>query len=363
VQALKNIVKAVLPQPVLYFLQRHKIAFYYLRTYSFRILLTNNSLQPPAKIRIEPASACNLRCAHCPTGAAATNNTPNRGVMSESTFNRIIKQISGLKHITSATFYLAGEPLLNPRLPEMLRRTKAETSVKTTSFTTNAMLLGEKCVEKLRDTGVDLINVSIDGKSPEENDLIRRRASYVQVRDNFLKARNKMHSTRFVVHNIRVPERKDMMTNPKPPAFLVEDFGRENVQCANALRWPGLETEYIRSSGMEIVKKGAVGTKTGTGFCTMPFDEMVIENNGDVTVCCYDITGELNMGNILETNLLDIWNGDKYRSLRKAIASFGLLEKLPDACRKCTIYSREVIIQADTKPRAGAIAKPAKSRT
>jgi radical SAM protein with 4Fe4S-binding SPASM domain len=351
-QTLKNIIKALLPQPILYFLQRYKIAFYYLRKYSFRVLLNDKAIPLPAKVRIEPANACNLRCAHCPTGAAATNNTPNRGIMSESTFNRIIEQLAKFKHVKMATFYLAGEPLLNPLLPEMLRRVKAETSVQTTSFTTNAMLLNRKTIEELKNTEIDLINVSIDGESPEENDLVRRRARYDIVRDNFLMAKEKMLSTRFMVHNIRVPERKNMKTNPEPPAFLVEDFGRNNVECANALRWPGLETDYIRSNGMEVVKKNAVGSKTGTGFCTMPFDEMVIENNGNVTVCCYDITGELNMGNVLETDFLDIWNGQKYRELRKAIASFGLLAELPDTCKKCTIYSREVIIKADKETTA-----------
>jgi radical SAM protein with 4Fe4S-binding SPASM domain len=352
---VKSIIKKMLPYRIFYPLQRLRIAGRYFRQYSAASIFAGYRAPDPARIRIEPASACNLRCAHCPTGAASSSGNPNRGIMKVDMFDRLLDQLATMKGTRAATLYLSGEPLLNKYFPDMLRRVKEETHVESTTFTTNGMLLDEKICARLQDANVDGINISLDGNSPEENDQIRTRSKFSRVRDNIHRAREILKNTKIVIHNIVVPTPDKMLDTPRPPKYLVDEFGAENVRSNMAMRWPGLPTGYLESNGMEITKKNAVGTSTGELFCNMPFVETVVETNGNVSVCCYDITHELSMGNINDTPLSEIWNGEKYRKLRKAIATFGLLEELPETCKKCTVYSGEVIVKRAASQAAAKI--------
>ena len=353
-------IKRLLPRPVRSWLGHVVVLARYTRQYGLDAFLGGFRAPLPRLVRIEPASACNLRCSHCPTGWAGRAGDPNRDIMKPELFNRVVAEIAKAKSVVQAVFYFAGEPLLNRWFPDMLRRIKQETSVKFTQFSTNAMLLSDEAVNRLEGTGVDLIHISIDGDSPQENDEIRLRGKYDRIRENALNAKARLGATgtRVRIHNIQVPEVEEIGTKPKAPQFLVDDFGRDGVDVHHAIRWPGLDDRYLKARGFATLKKRDPGTKTGEHFCTMPFKEMVIQANGDVTVCCYDITGELKMGNIQFQTLEEIWNGPEYRKLRKAIASFGLLEPLPETCRKCHIYSSELVVRPPKGATAPSLAGP-----
>ena len=348
---LELILKKILPKTVVVWLQHQKIAAGYVRAFGLASFAQGFRASSPTRVRIEPASACNLRCVHCPTGWAGDAGDPNRSLMEPPLFERVLSQIKLWPTVKAATFYFAGEPLLNRWLPDMLRRIKAETSVVSTQISTNGMLLTEGALSRLEGTGLDLIHVSIDGDSPEENDKIRRRSNYKKVRENIRRARERLlpQGTDVRIHNVRIMTEDRVGRPARPAQFLVDDFGPSMVDGIPAIRWPGLRKELVEQQGLRIIKKRDVGTKTGEGFCTMPFTETVVQANGNVTVCCYDITGELKMGSVHENTLQEIWNGPAYRKLRKAIVSFGLLEPLPETCRKCHIYSGEVVVQGERK--------------
>jgi radical SAM protein with 4Fe4S-binding SPASM domain len=45
---------------------------------------------------------------------------------------------------------------------------------------------------------------------------------------------------------------------------------------------------------------------------------MAVLWNGDVTVCCGDIDGELSVGNVRDSTIEEIWNGAEIKKIRKA---------------------------------------------
>jgi sulfatase maturation enzyme AslB (radical SAM superfamily) len=53
-------------------------------------------------------------------------------------------------------------------------------------------------------------------------------------------------------------------------------------------------------------------------FCSMASNYVKIEPNGAVFPCCRG-PRELQMGNVNEQSLGEIWNGDKYREFRPAL--------------------------------------------
>ncbi|MFW5607577.1 MAG: SPASM domain-containing protein, partial [Campylobacter hyointestinalis] len=62
---------------------------------------------------------------------------------------------------------------------------------------------------------------------------------------------------------------------------------------------------------------------------------MTIMVNGDVVPCCHDACGKEVMGNLIEQNLDDIWNGEKFQNFRDKIHNE---QKNIDICKLCSGY-------------------------
>ncbi|MFZ5775068.1 MAG: tetratricopeptide repeat protein [Thermodesulfobacteriota bacterium] len=288
----------------------------------------------PRRLRIESASACNLRCRHCPTGL--DYNATNRTVMTPELFDTLIQQMRGIRNIIDCVLYLGGEPLLNRNLAQMCRRVKEETSVTTTSFNTNAMLVTEEICRQLQGARVNRIQISVDGRSPDENDQIRQGSCYATVAKNIRLLKESLPTTQICIANT-VIKRRDDPDVPEAPEFLRHDFPDLPIDTTYAMRWPGLSDRTMLGRHMQTSKLPA------KGYCNKPFTEMVVRANGDITLCCYDILGEHVMGNIMRDNLLDVWKSSAYQELRAAILE-NQPESLPAVCRNCAIYSGEYLL-------------------
>ena len=51
--------------------------------------------------------------------------------------------------------------------------------------------------------------------------------------------------------------------------------------------------------------------------CSRPFKYVYFLHNGDVSTCCWDFDDEFVVGNILEDNLMNIWNGPVAEEFRE----------------------------------------------
>ena len=80
-------------------------------------------------------------------------------------------------------------------------------------------------------------------------------------------------------------------------------------------------------------RKQATGSKYN--LCPYPWTSMVIASNGDVVACCRDLQHKTVLGNLFEQELPEIWHGEPYQALRRALA-----DEQPgrmDACRNCDL--------------------------
>lgn len=71
------------------------------------------------------------------------------------------------------------------------------------------------------------------------------------------------------------------------------------------------------------------GTAT---FCSRPFLDVAILDNGDVTLCCLDYDGQLAVGNIRNSSIVDVLIGQPTLDLRAAMLG---RRSLPPFCRQC----------------------------
>lgn len=129
----------------------------------------------PDVIRLETSGSCNFRCRHCPNGL----HNPKRGNMSVELFNTLVKQFEDCHYVPRvAVLYHGGEPLLNPNIFQFANMLK-EFGVKTIKMVTNGSLFTDEKISEFLDSGFNSVEISFDGKSPEENDYIRKGAKFI----------------------------------------------------------------------------------------------------------------------------------------------------------------------------------------
>ncbi|MBE9503514.1 MAG: radical SAM protein, partial [Proteobacteria bacterium] len=127
--------------------------------------------ETPIHIQLEPTTACNLACITCPH----EEYVKRAKHMTLDEFKRIFDQIKPLK-VTLSGF---GEPFANPKLPDMIFYAKDHgASVNTTS---NMTLVNDHLAEKIVNSRLDLIKVSIDAAKPETYQDIRGEDSHQKI--------------------------------------------------------------------------------------------------------------------------------------------------------------------------------------
>lgn len=292
----------------------------------------------PSVIRIEPTGKCNFKCIHCPTGTEPNN----RSVLKINDFNFFLNQIVSAGGIPRVVvLYHGGEPLLNKKIYHFISKLK-EIGVQKTVITTNASLLTRENAKKIIKSGIDEVKISLDGDSIEENDRIRLKGSFTECAKNikvFLEESQKNNKNiNVIISNVRILNKKDLdffisskYRDVLTPEYLLKYFDNEkdmlSFRSIPAMVWPGFE----KFGDMLKVK----GNQKKPTYCSNLFETFTILTNGDVVICCYDLKGEVVLGNIYQDNILDIWNNSKYTKLRsdfkKTIYS--------DFCSKCTVVS------------------------
>jgi radical SAM protein with 4Fe4S-binding SPASM domain len=278
----------------------------------------------PKVIRIEPASQCNLKCTHCPTGTVSMS----RGIMSESTFSLVLSEI--MKHskdIKIIVLYHGGEPLLNKnffKYIDSLKKININFFIKTVS---NGTALNDENINKIAESTLDLIEFSLDGISLEDNELIRINSKTLNIISNIKKLISiKKSSLKVTICTTQFIDRKRTNFNESPqvPDWLFETF-KDTVtyKPGYAILWPALEKsglyDYINADGRD------------SNECDHIISTITIRSDGSIVPCCYDLTSQLVLGNIHKNSLSEIWENKAYGELRDSIHS----KNYNSTCNKC----------------------------
>jgi GTP 3',8-cyclase len=110
------------------------------------------------KLRISITDRCNMRCVYCmPNGN--TEWFEDNNIL---TYDEIVKLATILSRLGIEKIRVTGgEPLVRPKVEDLIKSLSNIDEVKAISMTTNALLLRDK-VMQLRDAGLSSINVSLD---------------------------------------------------------------------------------------------------------------------------------------------------------------------------------------------------------
>jgi radical SAM protein with 4Fe4S-binding SPASM domain len=299
-------------------------------------------------IDIEATSQCNLRCTMCArTKMIDRNEFWVEGRFPQEMFYKIIDECAD-KGLRSIKFQYLGEPLLNKKIHEMVKYCKNK-GIIDVMYNTNAVALTEGVARKILDSGLDKIFFSFDSPYRDEYNQIRIDGDYDKVLKNirnFIKMRNKLGLDKPVtrVSMIKLNE-SDGKYNDFVELFKDDVDGIASLDLMDH----DLELKYIDERSMwneverkydEIFSEDVSEKNNGKFCCPQLWQRMFVHPDGVVTPCCLDVTRSLKMGNVQENSVEEIWNGDKYKMLRK-LHRTGNFESI-EICKKCPLANVKV---------------------
>ena len=130
-------------------------------------------------MRISVIDSCNLNCYYC---NPCKNNEHCRAVNMLSV-KKVLCIVRAAIRLGITHFRLTGgEPLLHPQLDEMVSQIKKLPGVSSISLTTNAVLLAQR-TKRLKEAGIDSINVSLDTIDASEYECITQKPLLKEVED------------------------------------------------------------------------------------------------------------------------------------------------------------------------------------
>jgi radical SAM protein with 4Fe4S-binding SPASM domain len=290
----------------------------------------------PVNVTIEPTNVCNAKCPVCETGAAILGR--EKGFMKLEQFQTIIDKIAS--HTNTLMFYFMGEPFLNKSAYDMIRYAKEKRIPFITSCTNGDMVNPEKLVE----SGIDEINFQIGGLTHESHAKYRAGSNLDKIIENLretVRLKNERRAKMRIVcgfilmrHNEHeVAEFKRSMSEiGVDEALVISPCVRTIEQGKEML--PTDKKHWIYNS--EAFERGELRPKVlPHNECPWIYYSLTIQVNGDVVACCRDAQGQFVMGNILEQNLEEIWNGQKFMQFRKKLHTD---QKQISICRLCSGY-------------------------
>ena len=287
----------------------------------------------PLCIDLEVAAVCDLACPFCYRQYIAT---PDK-IMSLKLARQLIDQASEL-NVPSMKFNWRGEPLLNPKLPEIIDYAK-EKGIIETIINTNATKLDKTYSEKLIKSGLDLLIYSFDGGTKESYEKMRpgrfKKNNFNEILENIknFKLMKEKLGSKFPRTKIQMVLTSDTRNEQDKFFKLFKDIVdevsvkqyserggkisdvKDEIKRSLSDDYRYFLEKYGEKADMMTNSQGEVFISEGRLPCEQPFQRMLITYDGRTSMCCYDWGTEHPIG---YTDQLAIKTGFKeYESVKK----------------------------------------------
>lgn len=121
-------------------------------------------------LQVRPSTACPLSCIFCSTDAGPmSRNRQCEYFVNVEPLIETMKEIVAYKNekTVEALIDTVGDPLVYSKLTDLVQKLREIECVKRVTIETHGLLLNEKLIEDLNDSGLTRINLSIDAVNPE----------------------------------------------------------------------------------------------------------------------------------------------------------------------------------------------------
>ncbi len=295
-------------------------------------------LTTPFILFVDPCNICNMKCAFCPNGHTEIIRESRR-IQTRMNFRLYRKIINDLKEFDKPLkvlrMYKEGEPLLNVHFESMVRYAKNSGYVNFIDTTTNGYLLSSSRSKSIIESGIDKINISVNGMSYEQflnNSGIRINYNkYVENINNLYNIKEDINKKCEIVIKIV----GDYLTDDEKLKFY-DTFGDicDNIFIENiAPCWSEFDVEKHTSIKINKLKGIYNNELTNVNVCPYIFYSMSVNSDGTVSLCFLDWQRKLIIGDTKKQSLKEIWNNDILYHYQ--IDNLNNKRKSIESCKNC----------------------------
>ena len=283
------------------------------------------------RVYLEITSVCNLACSFCPPTERKAN------FIKPEDFERRLEQIK--PHTNYIYLHVKGEPLLHPKLDELLDISHANGFK--VNITTNGTLVHKAASKLLGKPALRQINFSLhsfDGHAGSQN-----REQYLHNIIAFAREITKQGViVSFRLWNLDEDNRtnQERQRNRRTLAILEQAFDlpvriEERVEPGGGMQID--ERIYINQDYEFDWPSLDAPEDDGAGFCHALRTHAAVLVDGTVVPCCLDGEGVIRLGSLSEQSFSDIVEGERARRLYDGFSRRQAVEEL---CRKCGYRKR-----------------------
>jgi MoaA/NifB/PqqE/SkfB family radical SAM enzyme len=302
----------------------------------------------PRELMVFVTRRCNLRCTMCPF-VQPTRHAPGAyGDIDPRDFGTFVDRYRAARTIG----LVGGEPFLHPELFELISLAAARRLE--VSVSTNGLFLDPSTVERLLDSPLAALNVSLDAPTAELY-AQRRAGSGAQFSrivagiERLAEARERRGSGRPAIIMSYVTG-LGTVAGMKEYIALAERLGADQVSFQNVIPYecsPGtapdstlrdtpehralLSRALAGSSRVRVVPPKLRPEPLRGFFCEQPYRLLAIDGAGNVAPCCIIMPDE-QFGNAFRDP--DAWNAEPLRRIRRAMGP-DPGPAVPSLCRVC----------------------------
>jgi len=266
--------------------------------------------------------------------------------MSPDAFRRILDRFPRLRNLVLQG---VGEPLLNPAFFRMVREARSR-GVYVQTFTNGTLLGADDIPSQILDSGLNVLNISLDSCDREIYERMRRGAVFERVVEGVKTLAARVKAARApLLLNLWIVRTEENRHTIRDTICFARTLGIRNIFLQPENSWGIRERDRPLPPGDEenvpalkaLAKKNGIALNVlagggGKRRCQWPWYSTYITVEGFVTPCC--MLGSdprvLHFGNIHETPFPEIWNGREIRRFRAELKS----GKPPEICAGCPGY-------------------------
>jgi dTDP-4-amino-4,6-dideoxygalactose transaminase/MoaA/NifB/PqqE/SkfB family radical SAM enzyme len=279
-------------------------------TYAFGGRLTEAF---PSQVLVDASEICNLACIHCPHPDFKASSHYARRLLDVELHAKMVDEVR--RHGVGSTTYIRyasnGEPLTHPHMLPMLEHAVRESGV-SVALTTNGTLLTEARAARIVESGVALVDISIDAITPETYAVVRVGGNLRKVERNVQTlieyARAANSRTHVVVSFVEQPANRHETSEF---ARIWRDRGAAQVVIRRLHACSGAKDALAADRRAEL----SAETRRP---CLYPWERMGLNAAGQLFFCPSDWVHGSSLADYRETTMREVWQGEAYQRLREA---------------------------------------------
>lgn len=280
-------------------------------------------LSAPYTVQIEPTRMCNLRCFFCMHHSRGTD----RDLLKESglklihmemdLYNKLLGDLMQFpEQPKMINFCGIGEPLMNPRFGEMVRRMRSAGYRGRIVTYTNGVRLTPAVVDELTESGLSEIRISLNGLTSEMFQQVT--GTKVNMQDYIEQIHYLYQHKKNIKVYIKIIENLLEGEEDREKFYRIFSSISDVIYVENIIQLQRQMKDYdgITRENHKNVFNEPMPSQWKT--CACMFYQIHIDAEGNVFFCVsLGNPSKYAIGNIKDSSLLDIWNGqERKKALR-----------------------------------------------